>query len=168
MNDLTMEPANGREAVKEYLQQYHIARKKKRILEERHRVLADELRVPAPGSAYKTMPTSHPAKTDGAVSIVFRVAEVEERIEDQREEMAKAVLCVMDLIDLLPPNSMERTVVEMRHIDCKKWERIALDVHMSRSRIIDYYNAALDTMMTYKRTGKIVGDFIKARDNRAT
>lgn len=33
--------------------------------------------------------------------------------------MAKAVLHVMDLIDLLPQNSIERTVVEMRHIDCK-------------------------------------------------
>lgn len=164
MGKQTMETAIQREDVKEYLQQYHFARKKKRILEERHRALTAELNAPAPGSAFRTMPTSRHAGTDGPVSVVFRVSEVEDRIEEQRQEMGKAVLRIMDLIDLLPPNSMERTVVEMRHIDCKKWERIAQEVHMSRSRIIDYYNAALDTLLTYKRTRKVVGDFTAAAE----
>mgnify|MGYP002508885312 CR=1 FL=1 len=62
----------------------------------------------------------------------------------QREEMAMAVLRVMDMIDLLPQNSMERTVVELRHIDCKGWEQIAREVYMSRSAVFNYYNAALD------------------------
>lgn len=53
----------------------------------------------------------------------FRISEVEDRIEEQREEMAKAVLNVIDLIDVLPANSTERTVVEMRHIDCRGWIR---------------------------------------------
>lgn len=159
MNNTTMEQATEREAVKEYLQQYHVARKKKRILEERHRVLARELQAPAPGSAYRIMPSSRPATTDGAVSIVFRVAEVEERIEGQREEMAKAVLCVMDLIDLLPPDTMERTVVEMRHIDCKGWDQIAREVYMSRSAVFNYYNAALEKLLQFKRTKKLLGDF---------
>ena len=47
-----------REAVKEYLQQYHMARERRRILERRHDVLARELKAPAPGSAYMTMPAS--------------------------------------------------------------------------------------------------------------
>lgn len=161
MNNQTMDTAAEREAVKEFLQQYHVARKKKRILEDRHRTLTEELKAPAPGSAFRTMPTSRSTNVDGPVSVVFRIAEVEERIEDQRAEMAAAVLHIMDLIDLLPPNSMERTVVEMRHIDCKKWDKISQDVHMSRSRIIDYYNAALDTLLTYKSTEKLVGDFIE-------
>ena len=105
------------------------------------------------------MPSSRPATTDGAVSIVFRVAEAEERIEGQREEMAKAVLCVMDLIDLLPPDTMERTVVEMRHIDCKGWDQIAREVYMSRSAVFNYYNAALEKLLQFKRTKKLLGDF---------
>ena len=48
------------------------------------------------------------------MSLVYRIAEVEDRISQQRDAMAKAVLHVMDMIDLLPQNSMERTVVEMR------------------------------------------------------
>ena len=112
-----------REAVKEYLQQYHDAKAKKQILEERHRTLSADLRDPGVGSAYRTMPTSkRQAREGGAVSLVYRIAEVEDRIGQQREAMAKAVLHVMDMIDILPQNSMERTVVEMRHIDCKPWE----------------------------------------------
>ena len=109
-------------------------------------------------------PPTKPTKTDGSVSVVFRISEVEDRIEEQREEMAKAVLNVMDLIDVLPANSTERTVVEMRHIDCKPWEKIAQAVHMSRSRVFDYYNAALDTLLACKRTGKLVGEYMAGKE----
>lgn len=157
--DKATERQTNRWAVKEYLQQYHGAKEQKRILERRHDALTRELTAPAPGSAYRTMPVARQATSEGAVSVVFRIAEVEERIDDQREAMGKAVLRVMDLIDLLPPHSMERTVVELRHIDCKKWERIAQEVHMSRSRIIDYYNAALDTIMGNERAKILVEKF---------
>ena len=40
MSKKTTDETLGREAVKEYLQQYHTAVGKKRILEERHRVLS--------------------------------------------------------------------------------------------------------------------------------
>ena len=39
-----------REAVKEYLQQYHDAKAKKQIMEEIHRTLSDDLRDPRIGS----------------------------------------------------------------------------------------------------------------------
>lgn len=153
-----------REAVKEYLQQYHMARERRRILERRHDVLARELKAPAPGSAYMTMPASHSATdSEGAVSVVFRLSEVEERIEAQRIAMGRAVTMVMDLIDLLPEDSMERTVVELRHIDCKKWERICKEVHMSRSRVNVYYNAALDIILSNARAQKLVQEFEQGR-----
>jgi Sigma-70, region 4. len=161
MEKKTMDTVTDREAVKKYLQQYHVAKNKKHILEDRHRVLAEELKSPAPGSRFRTVPASRPVNPDGSVSVVFRIAEVEERIDDQREEMAKAVLHVMDMIDLLPQNSMERTVVELRHIDCKSWEQIAREVYMSRSAVFNYYNAALERLMKYKRTRKLVEDYVE-------
>ena len=114
-----------REDVKQYLQQYYVAKQKKIILENRKRVLSEELRAPSIGHQLRDMPTTKGGRTDGAVSVVFRIAEVEERIEEQRADMSKVVLNVMDLLDLLPENSMERTVAEMRHIDCLTWEKIA-------------------------------------------
>ena len=150
-----------REAVKRYLQQYHAAKQKKRILEERRRTLSADLRGPST-PAYRAMPSSRPVHPDGAGAVVFQIAEVEERIEAQQAEMAKAVQNVMDLIDLLPIGSMGRTVVEMRHIDSKKWERIAREVHMSQSRVIDYYNAALDTLASSDKAKGMVGAFMPA------
>ena len=151
-----------REAVKRYLQQYHAAKQKKRILEERRRTLSADLRGPST-PAYSAMPSSRPVHPDGAGAVVFQIAEVEERIAAQQAEMAKAVQNVMDLIDLLPVGSTERTVVEMRHIDCKPWEQIAKAVYMSRSAIFNYYNAALDMLARNEQSGKLLGDF-KARN----
>ena len=148
-----------REAVKRYLQQYHAAKQKKRILEERRRTLAADLRGPSTAPAYRAAPSARPAHPDGAGAVVFKIADVEERIEAQQMEMAKAVQNVMDLIDLLPVGSTERTVVEMRHIDCKPWEQIAKAVYMSRSAIFNYYNAALDMLARNEQSGKLLGDF---------
>ena len=147
-----------REAVKRYLQQYHAAKQKKRILEERRRTLSADLRGPST-PAYRAMPSSRPVHPDGAGAVVFQIAEVEERIEAQQAEMAKAVQNVMDLIDLLPVGSTERTVVEMRHIDCKPWDQIAGAVYMSRSAVFNYYNAALDMLAKNEQSGKLLGNF---------
>ena len=154
-----------REAVKRYLQQYHAAKQKKRILEERRRTLSADLRGPST-PAYRAMPSSRPVHPDGAGAVVFQIAEVEERIEAQQAEMAKAVQNVMDLIDLLPVGSTERTVVEMRHIDCKPWDQIAGAVYMSRSAVFNHYNAALDMLARNEQSGKLLGDF-KARNRGA-
>ena len=155
-----------REAVKRYLQQYHAAKQKKRILEERRRTLSADLRGPSAAPAYRATPSAKPVHPDGAGAVVFQIADVEERIEAQQAEMAKAVQNVMDLIDLLPMGSMERTVVEMRHIDCRPWDQIAREVYMSRSAVFNYYNAALDMLAKHEDSGKLLGDF-KAR-NRGT
>ena len=50
MSKKTTDETLGREAVKEYLQQYHTAVGKKRILEERHRVLSSGHPVRGPRS----------------------------------------------------------------------------------------------------------------------
>lgn len=148
-----------REAVKRYLQQYYMAKQKKRILEERHRTLSAELRGPTTAPAFRTMPTAKPVHPDGAGAVVFQIAEVEERIQKQQTEMARAVQNVMDLIDLLPIGSMERTVVEMRHIDGKRWEQIAKAVYLSRTAVFNYYNSALAMLLENERTKDFVGEF---------
>lgn len=151
-----------REAVKQYLQQYHVAKTKKTILENRRRALSEELRSPASARPFGMATAGKNTTQDKTVSVVIRISEVEERIEKQREEMAKAVLNVMDIIDLLPANSVERSIVEMRHIDGMTWERIADAVPMARSNVINHYNDALETLLTYKRTEKLVGDYARA------
>ena len=45
-------------------------------------------------------------------------------------------------------NSTERTVVEMRHIDCRGWDKIAEALYMSRSNVFNYYNSRVLLMYT--------------------
>lgn len=116
--------------VNEYLKQYYRARAVKRDLDRRYQDLSDR-----------------PA----------RLAEVAEQIEGQRAKMVQALQNVMDMVDLLPLWSMERTVVELRRIDCKPWEQVAKDVCMGRSRVIDYYNAALQALVDDERAQALVG-----------
>lgn len=89
-----------REAVKRYLQQYHAAKQKKRILEERRRTLSADLRGPST-PAYRVMPSSRPVHPDGAGAVVFQIAEVEERIEAQQAEMAKLGFSADGMFQLL-------------------------------------------------------------------
>ena len=116
--------------VNEYLKQYYRARAVKRDLDRRYQDLSGR-------SA--------------------RLAEVAEQIEAQRAEMVRALQNVMDMVDLLPLWSMERTVVELRRIDCKPWEQVARDVCMGRSRVIDYYNAALQVLADNEQAQALAG-----------
>ena len=74
---------------------------------------------------------------------------------------------VMDLIDVLPANSTERTVVEMRHIDCRGWDKIAEALYMSRSNVFNYYNAALDKILENKRNRKLLEEYMARKQQRA-
>ncbi len=148
---------NGqRAAIKGYLQQYHTAQRAKRILEDRHQILLSELNSPGVSSAFRPMPPARAGPKDRAASAVFLLTEIEKRIEAQQCEAAKAVLRVMDLIDLLPQNSAERMVVELRHIDCKGWDQIAREVYMSRAAVFKRYNAALDMLLGHEKTQELV------------
>ena len=118
--------------ISEYLKQYCQARAIKGELDRKCQALEDRPRLSSP--------------------LASNLSTMREQIEVLRAGMVQAVQNVMDLIDLLPVWSMERTVVEMRSIDCKKWERIAAEVHMSRSRVIDYYNAAMQALADDERT----------------
>lgn len=157
MSEMTMDAARRRVILKGHLQQYHLAKRKKKILEDRHHMLKNDLKTPYRTSTFEGTPSAQKAVgTDGSMSIVFRIAEVESRMEQQREEMAKAVLHVMDLIDLLPNNSIERTIVELRHIDCKAWDQISREVYLSRSAVFNHYNNALAQLQTDKRTEELL------------
>lgn len=146
-----------RDAAKAYLQKYYMAKMKRRILERRHDELVQELKAPTKGSRYNTMPRNKTAPDGGhAVSVVCRLDEVEQRIEDQRQAMSRTMVEVMDMVDLLPQESHERTVVELRHIDCLAWEQIGRTIHMSRSRVNDYYRKALEMIMANDRAKGLV------------
>lgn len=76
------------------MQQYHIALRQKDILDDRR----------------------------GQLSVKLASAtDIDARIKQQQEHLTRILSDFMDVIDILPPNSLGRTVIEMRHIDLAKY-----------------------------------------------
>ena len=106
-----------------FLQQYHIALTQNRIIDSRREKLSAQIPL--------------------AVDIAAR-------IEQQQEQLTRILNDIMDVIDTLPPNSPGRTVIEMRHIDCMSWTKIADSLYMSRSNAFNCYESALDDLLNHK------------------
>lgn len=150
------EPVVAIDDLKDYLNRYKRCRMRDEQLKARHAEIQRELKDPGMGSTYHTMPRAKSSDSNGAYGVIFRLAEIETRIDEQRNEMSKALLVVMDVLDYLPQDSYERAIVEMRHIDLRRWDEIPALVQFSRQRCFDYYNKALNTLLTCPRVCQLV------------
>lgn len=150
---------NKRTLLKRYLGRYYSAREKKKQLETRLRTFRQDM-VSTQGMQYSPAPRSQTNKVgDGPASMVIRAMEIEDKIEKQKDEMAKAMLDVMKMMDYLPADSKERMILEYRHIDCLNWKQIIKETHMTRTPCNNYYNAGLDKLLQYKKVQKIIDEF---------
>ncbi len=114
-----------RTVLKQYLTRYYRSKKRQAILAERLRQLRRDLHRQSAGD----------------------VSEVEARIQKQARKAERIILEIMDVIELLPEESTERMILELRHIDCKSWNEIQRTVHLTRTPCYDHYNRALDTLL---------------------
>lgn len=134
--------------LKECLNQYYINRIKRLQLERRLKSIREEMNSPIGGYGYS--PVNYRGKNkdgDGAASFVYRMSEIETRIEEQKRRTENALLKVMDIIDFLDEDSTERMVLELRFIDCKSWSVIEKEVHLSRRACFNYQNKALEKLL---------------------
>lgn len=145
--------------LKRYLGQYHRAKNKQRVLQNRLREIQAELKHPGVSSAPLDGVGAENRVSMGAAALVFREAEIVERIQRQVELEATAVTNIMDILDFLPADSTEKFILELRHIDCKPWSEIARTVHLTRSPCNEYYNRGLDKLLTFKKVRSILADF---------
>lgn len=128
------------EDVKSFLQVYTIGKARRQILEERRQHLVGELQAGAP------VPLE--AKSD--------IAKIEDRLNDQRRNMAALMLKVLDLVDLLPLDSLERKIVEMRHLNGMNWKEITIQLCMSRSYAMSRYSKALGMLLSHEAAREMV------------
>ena len=103
--------------LKLYLTRFYKAKKRQAILTERLRRLCRDFR-------------SHEAAD---------ISEVESRIEKQSKKTERIIL--------VPEESTERMILELRHLDCKPWSEIQRTVHLTRTPCYDHYNRALDFLL---------------------
>lgn len=105
-----------REVLRRYLRQYLSAKRRKCDLERRRAQLQQDMQCPLGAVRYDGMPRSG-SPSEGAAAFAYRIDEVEQRIRAQQDEMARAALEIMDIIDFLEPGSLEREVIEKRYMD---------------------------------------------------
>lgn len=151
-----------KELLKEYLNQYYTSRIKRSQLERRLKTIREEMNAPIGGYGYSPVNYGGTNKVGpGAASFVYRIGEIETRIEDQKSRVEKALLKVMDIMDFLEENSTERMVLELRFIDCKSFPAIEKELHLSRSSLFSYQDKGLLKLLTYKKVHQILREYKK-------
>lgn len=149
-----------KELLKAYLNQYYVGRIKRTQLERRLKNIQEEMATPIGGYEYSPVNYGGTNKvSSGAASFVYRMSEIEIRIENQKDSVEKALLKVMDIMDFLEENSTERVILELRFIDCKNWENIEKEMHLSRRACFNYQNKALEKLLTFKKIQTIIKNY---------
>ncbi len=153
-----------KELLKEYLNQYYTCRIKRSQLERRLKNIREEMNTPIGGYGYSPVNYGGTNRVaSGAASFVYRIGEIESRIEDQKSRVEKALLKVLDVMDFLEENSTERMVLELRFIDCKSWTNIEREMHLSRRSCFDYQDKGLEKLLSIKKVQDIIGKLKKSR-----
>ena len=82
---------------------------------------------------------------------------LEARVKAQAKAAERSALEIMDILDLLPEDATERTILELRHLDCKPWREINRTVYLTASPCFEYYNRGLDTLLSMEQVRKTLG-----------
>lgn len=141
-----------------YLSQYHYAVIEKDSLRHRQRELRNEFNAPLHGGRMENSGRK-PAESEGSASISIRLDEINRRIDDQVRHSEKVLLEIMDIIDYLPPHSLERLIFEHRYIDRYGWEKICRVCHISRTPAFNHWRLGLEKLLTYDRIKKIISEY---------
>lgn len=155
----------NRTLLKRFLSQYYRAKDKQAILRKRLAALQAELRHPGVRIPPTDGMPTQTGNSSGAASLTFKIADIEDRIEKQIEAEARSIIAIMDVIEFLPADTIERDILEARHIDCKPWDKVMECVHLSRSPCFENYNKALNKLLKYKKVRAILSEY-KARLDR--
>ena len=91
-----------KELLKQYLNQYYAGRIKRTQLERRLKNIREEMATPIGGYGYSPVNYGDTNKVGpGAASFVYRMSEIETRIEDQKRRLEKALFKFMDIMEFL-------------------------------------------------------------------
>ena len=119
-----------RKDVKERLRIYRRAEAQRIILIERREKMLAELR----------QTNTDPRTPNHALD------EISSTLTSQIREQDNMMLEAVELMARLPSGSMERIIVELRHIEGLSWAEISSALSLSKSPLFAYYGNALDML----------------------
>ena len=131
------------------------AHKRKKQLEKRLLEIKAEENMPIGGLGYDPLPRGS-SIGPGAAGIIFKLDEIEERILKQKASIQRAIIQVMDILEYLPEDSIERNVCELRYIDRMPMEEVADEVGLSRSGAYKVHDGGIQILLKQSRVRKII------------
>lgn len=141
-----------------YLGQYKHCIRRKRALERRRDEIIKEFDYPIGGVKYDGMPRGSNEGV-GCAALSYRLDEIDTRIKEQIDKAVKILAGIMNIIEFLEKNSMERLIIEHRYIDRMSWARICNEVHLSRTPATKYWRKALYDLLEFKKIQQIIADY---------
>lgn len=145
------------EILKWMLGQVYRAEHHKKELEERLERIIAEREAPIGSPGYDPLPrVMEPGA--GAASILFKQADIEDRIYEQKAEIEKSIVRVMDIIDYIPKREVARRIFELRHLDCRNMTETAHAIPISRPQAYVIYNDAIDKLLEFPKIQKMIAD----------
>ena len=145
------------------LGQVRRARKRLKQLDNRLMQIYAERNAPIGGVGYDPLPRGN-SVGNGSATIVFKCAEVEERIYAQRAEIENAIVRVMDILDALPIDSVEREVCELYYLDGKDIPQVEEEACLSRTHCYNKLKSALEYLLVSPRVIEMVEANTEAYD----
>lgn len=156
-----------KKTLKEYLGRYADARARKKQLEKRLRNIQEEMDTPIGGCGYKPTPHSRTNTiSDKSASFMLRMAEIEERIMEEKNLESRYMLEVMEIMDYLGKETVERRILECKYIDVERMEQIASREHMSRKSCYQYLNRGIQELIQFKKVRAVIEKEYAMRQNK--
>ena len=150
-----MTEQEARYRLRSVLDLYGSARRRKIQLESRLKKLRTEFGYPVSALSFSG---SSGQKNGEAVpeSLAILIREAEADLLAQTAEALRMMCLVESLIGLLPARSMERMILEYKHIDCLTWREICDAVPISRTPATRHYKKGLVRLAGMETVRKII------------
>lgn len=148
----------------QYLFQYRKCLSRKKELEGRRKEIEQEFNHPLKGVSYDGMPHGS-GENVGCAALSFRLDEIDTRIKEQMAKAAKVLTEIMDVIDFLPENTIERSVIEQRYIDRKNWIQICRANHISKTPATRYWKKGLYKLLEFKKIQMLMEEYEKSMED---
>lgn len=150
---------SDRRLLKLYLSQYYRATEKRKFLQRRLEQIQADLNNPGVSAPPLDGIPDRNQHGAGAASLTYKKGDVEARIQNQIEIQIGSIIDIMEILEFLPEDSIERDIMEYRFIDCKSFSEICDMVHLTRSPCYEHFNRGLDKLLTYKKVRRVLEDY---------
>lgn len=144
-----------------YLSQYRRCIERKKFLEKRRNDIIREFDNPLKGMSCDGMPHGSSEGT-GCAALSFRLDEINTKIREQIDKATKILTEIMDVIEFLPENSVEREIIEHRYLDGYNWGKTCRAENISRTPATKYWRKGLYKLLEFEKVKKILKEYAQA------